>query len=580
MVKKFQAQQGYSLVSVLLIFTLIGIIGLSLTAYTMNSLKGVVKNKESIENKVNAENSIEMGLAYIDQEIENLNNGDLNENTALPLLQSALDHVAALGVNNGYTLERKIIKNSGVILEEVTIKSPIGQTGKFIKKKVTISTIAEVFQYSTVSPSDLVLNGAPYLEGDVLVNGNVYTRNQGKFIKYRLILPDRDYWVNTSYPAIKGNLTVSGGYYRYNQKQNSWVPFIPEPDNMNKYFSVVPKMLNRNLLTETILPKNLVDEKKKTEISQKNLKTYWLNDFGKVVGSTTINGSAEFLRLGILESGKLVINGDARINGNLRIDPEGELIVKGDLFVGGDLKIRTAQKLLREKSGGKLTVEGSIHVNGKGYLGSELIDLNKYTPDEVSKYGSLTLGSEDSFIYIDEKTEIKNFNFTGKMYIEDSVDINGDFNTNGTVYVTRQANIEDFSDKDGTAVIIADEEVTIANNNEFEDKPKVLNAYFYSNRQLEIFGIGSNLKIHGGVYGNPVVLNVTKGKTKDKPFANSFSVGPSLDKLYFQERQTSLAPTTSRLSIIYNKGMVLNPPIGIPTVDKFTMKELETIYEK
>lgn len=54
-----------------------------------------------------------------------------------------------------------------------------------------------------------------------------------------------------------------------------------------------------------------------------------------------------------------------------------------------------------------------------------------------------------------------------------------------------------------------------ANNNEFRTEPKVIDAFLYSNQTLEMYGIGFNIKIKGGVYGSNVILNATKGDTRD-----------------------------------------------------------------
>lgn len=53
------------------------------------------------------------------------------------------------------------------------------------------------------------------------------------------------------------------------------------------------------------------------------------------------------------------------------------------------------------------------------------------------------------------------------------------------------------------------------NNNEFSTEPKMIDAFLYSNQTLEMYGIGFNIKIKGGVYGSNVILNATKGDTRD-----------------------------------------------------------------
>lgn len=576
MLKKMKSQQGYSLVTVLLVSTLLVTVGITSITLTLNSLKSVDHNQQSIKSKVQSENSIEVALAHIDREMELLNNNqNLNVKNALPLLHSSLEKVACLGEENGYTLEHNSIHpvNSDVVIEEVILKSPVGQSGRTLKKTLAISNMPEVFQYSAVSPSYLELNGASYIDGEVLVGGDMKIRNSAKFNR-----SGDPYWVETSYPALHGSLTVFGNYQYF--KNNTWAEFTPNSESLNKYFSIAPVLKERELAIETILPKELVNEKKHSSfpISENKPGYVALHDYSS---HKTINRSARFPRLAILNSGKLVINGDTRINGNLRIDAGGELIVRGDLYVDGNLKIHTAEEWGRKiKPGGKLTVEGSIKVMGEGHLGDTTVGDNDLTSEEranldLADLGTITLTSDNSYIYIDEKTWVKNFNFTGKMYIESHLEVSGSFNSNGTVCVFRDAVIQDFSNHAGTLVIIADEGIKLSNNNQYEDTPEIINAYLYSNAELEIFGIGSHLEIHGGVHGNPLILNATKGKTNTSHFSNSFLV----KDLYFQKNQNTINPTQSRLSIIYNKELVLNPPVGIPAVNKFKIKVLSTKNE-
>lgn len=73
-------------------------------------------------------------------------------------------------------------------------------------------------------------------------------------------------------------------------------------------------------------------------------------------------------------------------------------------------------------------------------------------------------------------------------------------------------------------MLLSDSNIQLANNNLYNDTPKVINAFFYSNKTLEIYGVGSNIKIVGGIYGNQIILNAVKRKSSDSPFSNSFSV--------------------------------------------------------
>jgi type II secretory pathway pseudopilin PulG len=505
-------EKGYSLLSVILVFAMISILGLSLLTLTINSMKFVTVNKSTIQDKASAEMGIEEAMAQIDSAVEKINkdieNRVLLVDNVLGRLSSSLGSIKSLGPYK-YSISHETLKSgqNGVFLEKVIIKAPIGDSKRSITKTITVSTIAEVFKYGAVSPADLTLNGAPYIDGDVLVGKNITTNNRGKFTAYGYF-DGGDYWVPTSFPAIKGNLTVKGNYY--NQNSNL---YQPTQQNLNTYFSVVPKIKDRELGITPFPISDLISNK------GKNFRT----------SSTFQKG--DYI---VEKNKKVIVHGNLKINNNLIINEGGSLTVYGSLYVG---------------QGATLS-------------------------------GSLVLPNSNDFIYINQNSSISKLNLDGEMYINGSATITNDLNTNGTIYVSKGTRIENLSNTSGgTLILLCDDEITIANNNLYNDAPKIIDAYFYSNKMLEIYGMGSHMQINGGIYGNPIILNASKGKTSESNFSSSRAYGPWLNKTYYQYPQDSIDPTKSRLSIYYKKEMILNPPKGIPTVEKMQVKEIDVVYE-
>jgi type II secretory pathway pseudopilin PulG/cytoskeletal protein CcmA (bactofilin family) len=501
-------EKGYSLLSVILVFAMISILGLSLLTLTINSMKFVTVNKSTIQDKASAEMGIEEAMAQIDNAVEKINkdieNRVLLVDNVLGRLSSSLGNIKSLGPYK-YTISHETLKSgqNGVFLEKVVIKAPIGDTKRSITKTITVSTIAEVFKYGAVSPGDLYFNGASYIEGDVLVKDSLYNSYYGKFIyRYTTLVP-------TSYPAIKGYLTVGGKYYYYNPSWwRDYDSYIPTPQNLNVTFSVSPQIKERSLDVQSLPVNSYVSSKSGILTATKN---------------NTYNNN-------------LVIDRNTSISGNL--------VIKGDLIV---------------KKGVKLSVSGSVYV-GK----------------DATLSGTLSVPNQDKYIYINGNANISELNLDGEMYIGGSVDIKNDLNTNGTLFVMGGATVEELSNNSGgTLILLCNETIKLANNNLYNDNPKIINAYLYSNQELEIYGIGSHMNIHGGIYGNPIILNASKGKTRQTPFSGSFNRGD----LYFEGNQNQIDPTKSRLAIYYKKEMILNPPKGIPTVEKMQVKEIDVVYE-
>jgi type II secretory pathway pseudopilin PulG len=532
LLKKLKEDNGYALLTVLIIITMISILGVTLMGLTVNSMKFVNINQTAIVDKSSAEMGIEEAMAQVDRAMENINSLNANKvvylDTVKSQVTSALDGIRSLG-SYPYTLTHSTVNNgdTGMYVEKVTITAPIGTSGKNITKTVTVSTISNVFKYGAVSPGTLTLNGSSYIEGDVSVGGNVESSNYGRFMYNNTYYP-----VQTSYPAIKGNITVKGKYRAF--YNNSWNDIAPTAANLNSYFSIVPKLRDTTLNIDTFNVTSLINAKSGILSTSNNLGT-------KQYSGTTSLSSSTF--------------------GDLTINNTGDLTINGNLVVTGNLTMNT---------GAKLTVNGSVRITGTAQLS-----------------GSIKLLNNNNYIYINGSTTIQNkLNLDGQMYINNAVSISDDLNTNGTVYAKTSALVQNMSNTSGgTLVLLCDGNIQISNNNQFNDKPKEINAFFYSNTTLEIYGVGSNIKIKGGIYGNPIILNAVKGTSSQSYFPGSFSAGYpggwfgiGSYLLYFQNNQNSIDPTNSRLSIIYDKDLILNPPKGIPTNSGLIVKEIDTVY--
>lgn len=552
--KHRKAEKGYSLVTTLLVFTLIGILGFILIGVVMQSITIFSHDKKAMTDKAHAEMAIEEAMAQIEREVALLNHkietGIINSDNFSSMLEKSLHQIESLKPDiYSYTIDQTEFESEqeNLIRKKVTITAPIGSSGKNIVKTIMLSTIADIFQYSLVSNGDLEMNGSPYIEGDMLVNGDLYSRNTGK---YRL-----GSWksIKTSFPALNGNLHVEGNYY-YNKEDwqtNADRPFeCTGAESLNKYFSIAPKLKDKEIAFNQINVSELVQEKKATKLELDEERVRKVTVSYSKLNDGTIPHSMSYYDLFINSSGSVIINGDLEVRNDLVMWSNGKLHVKGNVYINDDLVMHP---------GAQLTVDGSVYVRGKG---------TGWSPTNLS--GKLTLTSPNSYIYIDKNLKTKDLDFKGTMFVEGHVKIRGDFNTNGTIYVMKdkKTSIENMSNLAGTLVIASDGEIDVSNNNQYVDEPRILHTYLYSTKKLEIFGIGSHLQIHGGMYGNPVVLNAVKGNVRKKGL-----------KLSFENNQDAIDPKKSRLSIYYDKNMILNPPIGIPTVSKVNIKELNTVYE-
>ena len=547
-------EKGYTLVTVLLIFAVAAIITVSLVSASVSTFKTVKVSETGTQDKLNAEMVADEATALIEKQVDSINSviatGTVMPSQLISMLQAAITNIQQQK-NGKCSIEYKTLKDGtapdGIVLGKVTISVPVGKSGKTLTKVMTLSTVSDVFQYTAVTPSNMYLYGSPYIIGDVNIGGDLYVSNYGNYIE------GYTKYIQTYYPAINGTLTVKGRYYEAGQQPvgkgistpvynfYSWNTFGPE--SFKKYFSVAPVVKNRQLTVDKINIGDMITAKALKWPENVKINSYDSYNIDK-------NGNAFGYDVTASQVGSQPIKGNLYVGDDLIVGENKSLTVNGDLYVKDDLTVK-----------GNLTVKGKIYVGGYA-------DLN----------GVLSTGA-DKYIYIAGNatlSDVSALNLNGVMYVNGSLTSKGDVNTNGSIYVRGNAEVENFSNSNGTLILLCDGNIQLANNNLYKDNPKVIDAYLYSNSNLFIYGIGSNLKINGGIYGNTISLSASRGSTINKPiYADWFKIILIGYELEFQNPQPA-DPAKSRLTVNFKKDMILNPPKGIPTVNKVTLKEINT----
>lgn len=527
-------EKGYALVTVLLLFLVISVLLMSLLELTVNSHSSVAAQENILRARVNAENGALEAFGKIKEGINQINSqGNQDIGTIKSKITQLLGSIRPDANNTAlytYTLSwvEKADGQNGPLIEEVTIRAT-GMSGgreEEYTKTILISTIADVFRYAVVTPGDLYLNGAAYLDGDLYVKGNLTSHNQASFIN------NQTYWVDTAYPAINGNLTLEGDLMIRGRNGSNSRTKVPLTE-MNNYFSISPKLKNVPLNLQSASP---VDQAF-ADPGNTSRPTY----------TKVKEGSFHFKSNQIISESTRYSNNDFIIGSGVTITVFGNLIV---------------DESFEMRNGAKLIVNGDLYIGGNAALTGD-IEL-----------------SEGRHVYIGSNATINNLTFKGTMFVNGNLEINQQLKANSAIYVKKNIDVNELNNEGGgTLILLSKGNTLIRNNNLYQDEPKEIDAYFYSDSQLTIYGVGSNLKINGGIYGSSITLNAMKGKTEEERFyvdgVSAFEEGND----WFDPRQLTLPPTKSRLSIYYKKEMILNPPSGIPTVSSVTITEVDEGFE-
>ncbi|WP_041865805.1 hypothetical protein [Solibacillus silvestris] len=169
---------------------------------------------------------------------------------------------------------------------------------------------------------------------------------------------------------------------------------------------------------------------------------------------------------------------------------------------------------------------------------NDCISYSNNKPYSCVKYG---LGETQLNIKSLNTAEIQ-----GTYYINGNVNIeNVNLKSNAILYVNGDVNIR-FSTltelkKDSSLIIFASGSIFIANISEYSNTPSTIKGFFYSQNDMTLYGVGSNIKIIGGIASKNLYLTALRGNVSN----NNFKVN-----------ETTQLNSDSRLQIIYDENII------------------------
>lgn len=148
--------------------------------------------------------------------------------------------------------------------------------------------------------------------------------------------------------------------------------------------------------------------------------------------------------------------------------------------------------------------------------------------DQMYVRGNVMIGhettSENNSAYDNITIEGFTNNKGAQLFVDDNVTIQGaNLKSNLTIYTTGNVTIryttiegkEYLDGREGSLIMFSEGKINIANNSLYLDEPSELKGFFYSEEALEMFGVGSNIKIHGGIAARRITLNAVRGNYKN-----------------------------------------------------------------
>lgn len=343
---------------------------------------------------------------------------------------------------------------------------------------------------------NMFLHGAVSITGDMKVDGNLIISN-----KARAVLGGGEYWINSLYPGARpadgkdrAQLVLGGEVYALNQI----------PGNYENYLNTVNFGFGFTKKTDRIedvffpgeAPRIVRLETSRQPIpitAQRNAFKYGRNSPGVTVITNKIYSNHFYPDKKIYADCNYFFDfflpNACAFTGN---NTFGRFATDDGLRIFND-----------GNKSGKTTFVNGAYIGGNLFIGNGLETYNPSYYDRVQIDGP---------IFVDGDVTIKGADaqFNSIMYVDGDVKIeysriNG-LNKNG---------------REGSLIIFANGKIDIQNNSVYQDEPSRIKGFFYSEKELEMYGVGSNIRIEGGISARKIVLNAIRGRARDTKFENA-----------------------------------------------------------
>lgn len=569
-----EKEQGYALLLTLMILLIFSILGIGLMTMTMN---GAAKN----EVRQDITRSTDLSTKGIDLMTNQINtdltkylgeNGKTREEFIFQLERVLNDYSCSnpekvklagetgiseicvetytntIDPNGEENPLRKLVSFnssgvSGKSTQNITSKVEIGAALAPEVLKYAIGTNIDLSDGLQPGEGNLLLHGGSDIQGDMKVDGNIVTSSSG----YAFLGQDR--WIPSLAPsaipltgASSARLVLGKNAYTFNNSSsyaahlnNSTFPSrdYSRRSNISDLFrsGFAPEVVSRNPNESPIM---ITEQKPNFEYSSSASGVTRLNlDDNRIIRDRNMSTSKVFLNSSYtervciryswfwcaeyanstvsVETGTYTFNGtntfrQAATKGNAVLNNTNTTFMNG-LYVDGNLSIGNNSTSYDVNQYSKVTLDGPIFVNG---------DLTIQGADL----------SSNALIYVNGEATIEYSRINGKTLNQNKI---------------------------GSLIILSKGNIKISNNSVNSNNPSYIKGFFFSEKDFEMYGVGSNMKIDGGISARRIVLNAIRGRASNGNFAGAYRIPNRND--YF-EGLLGQQTANSRLQVIYDTEII------------------------
>jgi hypothetical protein len=553
----YKNEKGYSLILIIFVMFLFSLLTVSLMSFTLSGTKRNHINQSSIQATSLANKGVEFITARINTDLKNgLTTNGLTRSQFIDLLNNTLNKYKTklnsseqTGNYNVYisTIADTVDNNGNPnpLRKRVTFISTgiVDGIQKQVSTDVDIGAqpVLETLKYAVGAncadskcnqfpgEGNMFLHGGVTIQGDFKVDNNIITTDRG----YAYLNGEK--WVESQYPSVlpiqgetTGHLVLGGKIYSFtnNPPYNNHITSLTGGNYSDKtsnissafYTGQAPTIVSRSIVRDTI---NISDQKSVFYFS-KNDGVQFI-ETSKSLFSSTPNDFSNDINMQ-----------------NYKVYPRAKSCLLGCSYSYDDQYTFTKNNYFKSfATDGSLTIESSTNA----------FKLTKFDNGAYIEK-NLTIGNGSNSYDINSYDKIQ---IDGPLFVNGNVTIKGaNAQFNSIMYVMGDVTIENSQlsgyGNNGSLIIFAKGNINIRNNSVNQDTPSDIKGFFYSEQALEMFGVGSNIRINGGLSARRIVLNGIRGKASSSNFTGAQQI---TSKDYFEGKANQVGKN-SRLQIIYD----------------------------
>ncbi|NIK67385.1 hypothetical protein [Paenibacillus sp. BK720] len=568
-----EKERGYALVLVLFMILLLTILGTAVVSSTLGGATRAETRENDVQSLHLAEKTLNEAASFLvtkyngrediaPEELSQLMQAGIDE---LQRLTTSTDLPGASGRITDVTTEQVSVGEQTSYKLNLTAEAVVNGVTRRLTQQVTIGAYPDFLNYAFGSENNVIINGAAYGMGNIYAGRDFLIDNTAKYIYNN----DPNKTKDTKYPFFNGNILIQNmdsikvldkitGNYQPYSRTDLTLQQILGVDNSKIQLRDQKKFISINV-AESFIDK----AEEATNVDRNSIKAavdYALAHSGE---EGRFNNLAAVLKNG---SGVTATSGPPAkptlptdLDDTAAMDAYNEALKEYDAyFVQFNSFTNT------------VLFNGDLKLDGLDYKSLIFTDSAKQDNHKwLIVNGDLTISNYSS----DPLVVKANILVTGNVFISDSVKVDSTIFTLGSTTI-EDAQIKGVQTEKGERkqLIMISKGPVLVNkvdsfNNDYgtynpESNPNILDAFFYTDEDAELYGVGSIFWLRGGFFSKgDLTINAVLGKATD---------GGS-DIIFDARLQNTIPFNESRFIINYDYDFFENQYEGLPRVKKLSV---------